>query len=95
MTCNNCGLGSCCSQYGYCGDSDAYCGKGCQSGYSEDGKCTDSTVSSVKASPSAALKVSPNGKCGNGYTCLGSKDGNCCSEYSYWSVLLSYADGYG
>ncbi|GAB2214569.1 hypothetical protein Droror1_Dr00018922 [Drosera rotundifolia] len=30
----NCGCGSslCCSQYGYCGTSDAYCGVGCQDG---------------------------------------------------------------
>ncbi|KAF5845875.1 hypothetical protein GGP41_008376 [Bipolaris sorokiniana] len=30
-----CGLwpqGSCCSSFGYCGDSEAHCGKGCQSG---------------------------------------------------------------
>ncbi len=24
--------GTCCSQYGYCGNTDAYCGDGCQSG---------------------------------------------------------------
>ncbi|KAL0281847.1 UNVERIFIED_CONTAM: Endochitinase EP3 [Sesamum angustifolium] len=30
----NCGCASnlCCSQYGYCGTSDAYCGNGCQAG---------------------------------------------------------------
>ncbi|KAI3866158.1 hypothetical protein MKX03_008762 [Papaver bracteatum] len=30
----NCGCSGnlCCSQYGYCGTGDAYCGKGCQSG---------------------------------------------------------------
>ena len=30
----NCGCRSneCCSQYGYCGTTDAYCGAGCQSG---------------------------------------------------------------
>lgn len=29
----SCGKNNCCSQYGYCGISDAYCGDGCQSGY--------------------------------------------------------------
>jgi chitinase len=30
----NCGCAAdlCCSQYGYCGTGDAYCGKGCQAG---------------------------------------------------------------
>lgn len=30
--------GTCCSQYGYCGDTTAHCGTGCQSSY---GTCTD------------------------------------------------------
>ncbi|EPS69865.1 chitinase, partial [Genlisea aurea] len=28
----NCTAALCCSKYGYCGTSDAYCGAGCQSG---------------------------------------------------------------
>lgn len=35
-TCGN-GFGSCCSSGGWCGDSDAHCGSGCQS---ESGTCT-------------------------------------------------------
>ena len=29
----SCGAGFCCSMYGYCGTSDAYCGKGCQNAF--------------------------------------------------------------
>ena len=33
-------------------------------------------------------KVSPDNSCGgtNGYTCLGSENGNCCSSYGFWYV---------
>lgn len=41
-----CGDGSCCSQYGFCGNTTAHCGTGCQDEY---GKCTGtSTVTSFK-----------------------------------------------
>ena len=29
----SCGGSQCCSQFGYCGVTDAYCGSGCQPGY--------------------------------------------------------------
>ncbi|ORX78382.1 hypothetical protein BCR32DRAFT_206888 [Anaeromyces robustus] len=32
----SCNTGDCCSQYGYCGDTSEYCGKGCQKAY---GRC--------------------------------------------------------
>jgi Chitin recognition protein len=32
-TCGPSNLGTCCSQYGYCGATAAYCGTGCQSAY--------------------------------------------------------------
>lgn len=41
----NCGCeaGLCCSQYGYCGDGDDYCGSGCKEGpcYDDDGSGDD------------------------------------------------------
>ncbi|KZF20435.1 carbohydrate-binding module family 18 [Xylona heveae TC161] len=37
--------GTCCSQYGWCGNTEAYCGSGCISG------CTTSSSSSVAADP--------------------------------------------
>ncbi|KZL86995.1 agglutinin isolectin 1 [Colletotrichum incanum] len=61
----------CCSQYNWCGVSDAHCGAGCQSKF---GRCT--TTSS---------KISPDGSCGgtNAYTCTGSTFGNCCSRWGF------------
>ena len=36
----NCGCaGLCCSEFGYCGSTEAYCGKGCQ-----EGPCTTTTT---------------------------------------------------
>ena len=32
----SCPSGQCCSKYGWCGESQGYCGKGCQSAF---GKC--------------------------------------------------------
>ena len=49
VTAQNCGCASglCCSQYGYCGSSDEYCGQGCQQGPCTGGTTTPSTPSSV------------------------------------------------
>ncbi|GKT74037.1 polysaccharide deacetylase [Colletotrichum tofieldiae] len=44
-------------------------------------------VSSTSSSaPTSTAKVSPDQTCGgtNGYTCLNSKFGNCCSPYGFW-----------
>ncbi|RKK09351.1 hypothetical protein BFJ63_vAg10892 [Fusarium oxysporum f. sp. narcissi] len=32
-TCANYGTKTCCSQYGYCGNTTAHCGTGCQKSY--------------------------------------------------------------
>lgn len=42
MTCAGWALGECCSMYGWCGDSSAHCGEGCQSG-----PCTGGTPQPV------------------------------------------------
>jgi hypothetical protein len=54
---------------------------GCQSQY---GQCTSST-------PPIA-KVSTDGTCGgsNGFTCLASKYGSCCSQYNYCGGTAAY-----
>ncbi|RPA91178.1 hypothetical protein L873DRAFT_1715215 [Choiromyces venosus 120613-1] len=67
-------FGNCCSGSGYCGNSTAYCGAGCQGSYSTTGACLTTGVSSV------------DGSCGgtNGYTCTGGAfDGQCCSAYGW------------
>ncbi|KAF1849606.1 carbohydrate-binding module family 18 protein, partial [Cucurbitaria berberidis CBS 394.84] len=44
--------------------------------------------------PSATpgLKISPDATCGGktGYTCLGSKFGNCCSQYGWCGTTTAY-----
>jgi len=61
----------CCSQYGYCGNTEDYCGKGCQSEFgvceNSKGKVPISTVS---------------GRCGPEYGAC-AKAGECCSQHNY------------
>lgn len=47
-----------------------------------------SEPSQPPANPPPQKKVSPDNSCGgtNGYTCLGSENGNCCSSFGFWSV---------
>ncbi|XP_058780269.1 endochitinase PR4-like [Vicia villosa] len=47
VSAQNCGCaeGVCCSQYGYCGNTDAYCGTGCQEGPCKGGNIPPSTPS--------------------------------------------------
>lgn len=44
--------GTCCSQYGYCGDTTAHCGTGCQADY---GTCTDETTKTTAESFADAI----------------------------------------
>ncbi|KAI1393386.1 carbohydrate-binding module family 18 protein [Hypoxylon trugodes] len=53
LTCSGYADGGCCSTAGYCGDTSAHCGLGCQSGY---GKCTGPSLTSAYA------KAIANGK---------------------------------
>jgi hypothetical protein len=93
VTCQNSVFGNCCSQYGYCGKTTAYCGSGCQSKF---GTCSNGVLSSTRSSsPSSSTRtssaspslptqpVSSNARCGAGFggqTCKGSQWGNCCSK---------------
>jgi hypothetical protein len=69
--------GDCCSSSGYCGSDSDYCtsGAGCRPAF---GKCTPE----MKEKRHTA---SSDGSCGmgSGYTCSGSRWGNCCSASSY------------
>ncbi|KAF2109263.1 glyoxal oxidase [Lophiotrema nucula] len=83
--------GTCCSSYGWCGNTPAHCGTGCISG------CTNSAASSsVKvvaatssAKPAATSAAAPrsDGRCGKdfgGATCdPKGAYGGCCSSYGY------------
>ncbi|KAL6703257.1 hypothetical protein ACN47E_010045 [Coniothyrium glycines] len=92
-TCLGSKWGSCCSQYDYCGSTEAYCdtNRGCQSGF---GSCNGVPSSPRPSSGSTpAQPVSKNARCGVGFggsTCLGSKWGDCCSQYSYCGSTDDY-----
>ncbi|KAF2254806.1 carbohydrate-binding module family 18 [Trematosphaeria pertusa] len=76
--------GTCCSQYGWCGNTPAHCGEGCLSG------CTSGASSSVRpsqvATPTGTAPRS-DGRCGKdfgGATCDSNGEyGGCCSQYGY------------
>ncbi|RDW81617.1 class V chitinase Chi100 [Aspergillus mulundensis] len=75
-------FGACCSRSGYCGDTAAYCGTGCQAAF---GAC----------SPATGPPVSVDGLCSQmsdpvGAGCEGSGFGDCCSEYGYCGASNAY-----
>jgi len=77
-------FGNCCSASGWCGNSGAYCGAGCQGSYSSAGACLTSGIPSV------------DGTCGgtNGYTCTGGEfNGQCCSPYGYCGSTTAHCEG--
>ncbi|WYZ40736.1 hypothetical protein EsH8_IV_001077 [Colletotrichum jinshuiense] len=100
-------FGNCCSQYNYCGDTEAHCGTGCQSAY---GNCTNSASSSAAGTPASSgtptaslttaaaaatnTKLTTNGECGGtgGFNCLGSNFGDCCSPYNYCGNTTAHCD---
>jgi hypothetical protein len=94
------GLSECCSPSGWCGNSDAYCGTGCNPLY---GKCgpqpsvyPSATVTSAAPLPTVSLETSTGGDCGYtaGKTCKGFMlDGvkaECCSEYNFCGNTEAY-----
>ncbi|RPA80933.1 galactose oxidase [Ascobolus immersus RN42] len=84
-TCAGWPAGECCSQYGYCGNTEGHCGAGCQSG------CAVQVTTTVTPTPSntpapGGPPASKDGRCGKGFgnaTCKGWPLGECCSEYGY------------
>ncbi|CEJ94168.1 hypothetical protein VHEMI09717 [[Torrubiella] hemipterigena] len=82
---NYCGASSrcegCCSQYGYCGSGQEFCGVGCQP---DHGSCfhTNSNITSNSFC----------GEAGNGKTCPGSIFGECCGRGGLCSNELSACD---
>ncbi|KAL5213847.1 hypothetical protein ABZP36_002999 [Zizania latifolia] len=44
----NCPDGFCCSQWGYCGTTDPYCGAGCQAGPCNGGAAAAKAAAGVK-----------------------------------------------
>jgi len=69
---NPCPGGDCCSQYGYCGCTDAYCGSGCQS---QCGSCGGGGGSGECSSSNPC----PGGNCCSQYGYCGCTDAYCGS----------------
>lgn len=85
-------VGTCCSQYGYCGSTADYCSIGCQSGscmYTTDGTCGAQHGGRL-CTPSFGSCCSSYGYCGNSTaycgqgcqsgSCMYSKDNTCGSR---------------
>jgi len=68
-----CPEGQCCSKYGYCGTTDAYCGKRCQFGF---GKC-DSPKIATEGRCGANYGICPAGLCCSRYGYCGNKVNYC------------------
>ncbi|KAF1983887.1 carbohydrate-binding module family 18 [Aulographum hederae CBS 113979] len=75
--------GTCCSQYGWCGNTGAYCGNGCTSGC--DGGVSTGPVPAPPGDGTSPPR--PDGRCGaefGGATCDPNGGfGKCCSQYGY------------
>jgi len=81
----SCKEGYCCSKYGWCGKTSAYCDieRGCQS---EFGRCNDKP-SSPHHSKKTIKKYHP-WQCGKGIRSC--KEGYCCSKYGWCGKSASY-----
>jgi Chitin recognition protein len=78
-----CANNLCCSQYGYCGTTKKYCGKGCQS------QCSGNSASLSSDDNSASLRSSVRrcGSQGGGAVC---PNNMCCSQYGYCGTTQDY-----
>ncbi|KAI9337720.1 hypothetical protein DFJ73DRAFT_646400 [Zopfochytrium polystomum] len=56
----SCYPGFCCSAYGYCGQTEDFCGVGCQSGFGQCGNATSTTAGSASNSGGAGLETGPS-----------------------------------
>ncbi|ODQ56615.1 hypothetical protein SAICODRAFT_22959 [Saitoella complicata NRRL Y-17804] len=91
VTCQGWPQGECCSEYGWCGDTDAHClvANGCQSGCADGSSPTSTTTmnmppaTSTAAAPASTMKATTDGTCGPDVSCEGWPQGTCCSEYGW------------
>lgn len=91
-TCLGSGFGVCCSAFNICGNDADHCdGTGCQPEY---GDCSSTAKTVRRRRERGALRekkrieirqeaTGPDGQCGPGALCWGTKWGNCCSSSSY------------
>jgi len=76
----SCGNNECCSKYGWCGTSNAYCGSGCQENY---GLCDSTKVTQTHT-------ISTNGRCGSDNGNTACPDNKCCSKYGWCGTSDKY-----
>ncbi|KAJ1913068.1 hypothetical protein IWQ60_009366, partial [Tieghemiomyces parasiticus] len=67
----------CCSQWGYCGAGDAFCGAGCQNGPCTGGPKPSTSQGGGGPKPT---DVSTDGSCNANKVCPGTQ---CCSQWGY------------
>lgn len=81
--------GTCCSSYGWCGETPAHCGEGCLSGCNNGAEPSSvkPVATSSKAPAASAVAPRADGRCGKefgGATCDPKGEyGGCCSSYGY------------
>jgi hypothetical protein len=83
-TCRDSQFGNCCSKNGWCGSRAEYCVEGCLPGF---GLCGPGEVRNEAGQLNGgALIPSLDASCGGakGYTCAGSRYGDCCSQAGWW-----------
>ncbi|KAF2674875.1 galactose oxidase [Microthyrium microscopicum] len=93
--CGNWSPGSCCSSHGWCGNSPAHCGEGCQSDCSaepispsppETPASPSTSVGSEPTLPLPAFNITNDGSCGNKFGdthCGNWPQGPCCSMFGF------------
>ncbi|RKP35880.1 hypothetical protein BJ085DRAFT_32, partial [Dimargaris cristalligena] len=79
----SCPNSQCCSQWGWCGVGDGFCGTGCQNGPCSGGGNPQPTNTATSVPPTNPTDVSTDGSCGANKTCPGSQ---CCSKWGYCGV---------
>jgi hypothetical protein len=76
--------GTCCSQYGWCGETPSHCKEGCQSGCDNKPAAAPAPAPTKAADPAPA-KARDDGRCGKefgGASCdPKGAFGGCCSKY--------------
>jgi hypothetical protein len=77
--------GSCCSSYGWCGNTPAHCGTGCLSGCNNGAAPTSAQAAAPTQPATGAAAPRDDGRCGKDFgdaTCdANGAYGGCCSSY--------------
>ncbi|KAJ3273273.1 hypothetical protein HDV01_004631 [Terramyces sp. JEL0728] len=75
---------ACCSQYGYCGFTKEFCGRGCQLPFSFSNQqcvCQDQSPNNNYCQPSYSYPLSTDGNCGVDYGTSCGVPHSCCSAF--------------